>query len=109
MGYHDTTLDAAIADRTLHAREGARSRRRTYGQAAFSTATDDGLMPDEIRQILAGRRIVDAFPVQLGESPLAYAARAVAEMMVAYLREDLSDPSDRRGNVRPSLDAAAIA
>jgi hypothetical protein len=51
-------------------------------------AIDDGLMPDEVRGILAGRRIVDAFPVRRGESPPAYAGRAVAEMMVAYLASE---------------------
>ena len=66
----------------------ARLRRRDYGRAAFATAVDDGLMPDEVRGILAGRRIVDAFPVRRGESPPAYAGRAVAEMMVAYLAHE---------------------
>ncbi|WP_375456600.1 hypothetical protein [uncultured Methylobacterium sp.] len=89
MGHHDTNFDAAVATRTLQSLKGpasALSRRRAYGQAAFATAIDDGLMPDEVRQILAGRRIVDAFPVRWGESVPAYAARTVAEMMVAYLR-----------------------
>lgn len=105
MGYHDTNFDGAIASRTLGAIDGARSRRRTYGRAAFSTAVDDGLLPDEIRQILAGRRIVDAFPVRRGESPPAYAVRTVAEMMVAYLWDEPSD----RPVARPRVGAAATA
>lgn len=57
-----------------------------YEQAALANALDDGLMPDEVMQILAGRRIAEAFPVRWGESPEAYASRAVSEMFVAYLQ-----------------------
>ena len=95
MGYHDTNFDAAVASRTprsLKGAESARSRRCAYGHAAFVTAIDDGLMPDEVRQILAGRRIVDAFPVRWGESVPAYAERTVGEMMVAYLRDGPFEP-----------------
>lgn len=96
MGYHDATLDASGTGRTHAAHPfasrdfaaAARVHRRHYGRAAFATAIDDGLMPDEVRGILAGRRIVDAFPVRRGESPPAYAGRAVAEMMVAYLASE---------------------
>lgn len=56
-----------------------------HDRAAWATALDDGLLSEEIRGVLAGRRMVDAFPVRRGEKPQAYAARAVAEMMVAYL------------------------
>ncbi len=42
---------------------------------ALANALDDGLMPDEVMQILAGRRIAEAFPVRWGESPEAYASR----------------------------------
>lgn len=58
----------------------------THGRAAFTAALEDGLLSGEVAQILGGRRIVDAFPVRRGESPPVYAARAVGEMMVAYLR-----------------------
>ncbi|MDP4025310.1 hypothetical protein Q8W71_22010 [Methylobacterium sp. NEAU 140] len=61
-------------------------RYTSHGRAALATALDGGLMPDELSQILAGRRIVEAFPVWRGESPAAYAARAVSEMFVAYLQ-----------------------
>lgn len=91
MGHHDTAFDASGAGRTFGSRTfalAARAHRRHYGRAAFATAIDDGLMPDEVRGILAGRRIVDAFPVRRGESPPAYAGRAVAEMMVAYLASE---------------------
>ncbi|WP_281406468.1 hypothetical protein [Methylobacterium sp. WL18] len=43
-------------------------------------------MADEVSRILGGRSIVEAFPVWQGESPAEYAARAVAEMFVAYLQ-----------------------
>ena len=88
MTHHDATLDPSGAGRTFGYRDAAaaaRMHRRAYGRAALASAVDDGLMPDEVRGILAGRRIVDAFPVRRGESPPAYAGRAVAEMMVAYL------------------------
>ena len=57
-----------------------------HGRAALANALDEGLMADEVAQILDGREIVDAFPVRRGETPSAYAARAVAEMFVAYLQ-----------------------
>ena len=91
MGYHDATFNPSGAGPAPGYRAAAaapRLRRRDYGRAAFATAVDDGLMPDEVRSILAGRRIVDAFPVRRGESPPAYAGRAVAEMMVAYLAHE---------------------
>ncbi|MCJ2126311.1 hypothetical protein [Methylobacterium sp. J-077] len=58
----------------------------THGRAALANALDEGLMADEVEQILDGRTIIDAFPVWRGESPADYAARAVAEMFVAYLQ-----------------------
>jgi hypothetical protein len=61
------------------------SRYSSHGRAALATAIDGGLMPDEVRHILGGRRVVEAFPVLRGESPATYAARAVSEMFVAYL------------------------
>jgi len=57
-----------------------------YERAALANAFEDGLMPDEVQQILAGRRIAEAFPVRWGESPEAYASRAVSEMFVSYLQ-----------------------
>ena len=57
-----------------------------HGRAALANALDEGLMADEVDQILDGREIVDAFPVWRGETPSDYAARAVAEMFVAYLQ-----------------------
>ncbi|MBE7245304.1 MAG: hypothetical protein INR63_10140 [Actinomycetospora chiangmaiensis] len=57
-----------------------------HEQAALASAVDDGLMPDEVARILAGRRVAEAFPVRWGESPAAYASRAVSEMFVAYLQ-----------------------
>jgi hypothetical protein len=56
-----------------------------YELAARAAALDDGLLSEEVDQILADRRMVEAFPVRRGETPPAYAVRAVAEMMVAYL------------------------
>ncbi|MBE7247108.1 MAG: hypothetical protein INR63_19365 [Actinomycetospora chiangmaiensis] len=57
-----------------------------HERAALASAVDDGLMPDEVARILAGRRVAEAFPVRWGESPEAYASRAVSEMFVAYLQ-----------------------
>ncbi len=56
----------------------------SHERAALASALDDGLMPDEVAGILAGRRVAEAFPVRWGESPAAYASRAVSEMFVAY-------------------------
>lgn len=61
-------------------------RHHAHGRAALANALDEGLMADEVEQILRGRMIVDAFPVRRGENPADYAARAVAEMFVAYLQ-----------------------
>jgi hypothetical protein len=58
----------------------------SHERAALANALDDGLMPDEVARILAGRRMAEAFPIRRGESPQAYASRAVAEMFVAYLQ-----------------------
>lgn len=58
----------------------------SHERAALASALDDGLMPDEVAQILAGRRVAEAFPVRRGESPEAYASRTVSEMFVAYLQ-----------------------
>ncbi|MHB2207831.1 hypothetical protein [Methylobacterium sp. CM6257] len=58
----------------------------SHERAALASALDDGLMPDEVARILAGRRVAEAFPVRWGESPEAYASRAVSEMFVAYLQ-----------------------
>jgi hypothetical protein len=58
----------------------------SHERAALASALDDGLMADEVARILAGRRVAEAFPVRWGESPEAYASRAVSEMFVAYLQ-----------------------
>ncbi|MER2196447.1 hypothetical protein [Methylobacterium brachiatum] len=68
------------------ARPGDLTHYHAHGRAALANALDEGLMADEVAQILDGREIVDAFPVWRGETPSAYAARAVAEMFVAYLQ-----------------------
>lgn len=59
---------------------------RTHERAALANALGDGLRPGEVARILAGRRVAEAFPVRWGESPEAYASRAVSEMFVAYLQ-----------------------
>jgi hypothetical protein len=61
---------------------------RLYGRAAFAAAVEDGFTPDEVGRVLAGRRVVDAFPVWGGESVSSYAHRAVSEMMMAYVAQD---------------------
>lgn len=68
------------------ARPGDLPHYHAHGRAALANALDEGLMADEVAQILDGREIVDAFPVWRGETPSDYAARAVAEMFVAYLQ-----------------------
>ena len=67
-----------------------RNLRRLYGRAAVAAAIENGLMPEELGEVLGGRRVVEAFPVDGGESVAAYAHRAVAEMMVAYLRHGVA-------------------
>lgn len=57
-----------------------------FERAALANAFEDGLMPDEVSRILAGRRVAEAFPVRWGESPESYASRAVSEMFVSYLQ-----------------------
>jgi hypothetical protein len=57
-----------------------------HERAALASAIDGGLLPDEVTQILGGRRVAEAFPVRWGETPGAYASRAVSEMFVAYLQ-----------------------
>lgn len=58
----------------------------SHERAALASALGDGLMPDEVARILAGRPVAEAFPIRWGESPEAYASRAVSEMFVAYLQ-----------------------
>lgn len=78
------------ADLPAAALAGARARsvrsHASHEHAALASALDDGLMPDEVAQILAGRKVTEAFPIRWDESPEAYASRAVAEMFVAYLQ-----------------------
>lgn len=59
-----------------------------YSRAAFAEAVEDGFTPDELGQILAGRRVVDAFPVWADENISSYARRAVSEIMMAYVAQD---------------------
>jgi hypothetical protein len=87
MGYHDTRFEA-VGSGPAFAFGGAiapRHFRRAYGRAAVAAAIENGLMPEELSEVLGGRRVVEAFPVDGGESVNDYAHRAVAEMMVAYL------------------------
>ena len=78
FAFDDPTFDAASP--------GDLPRYHAHGYAALANALDEGLMADEVSQILGGRGMIDAFPVWRGESPAEYAARAVAEMFVAYLQ-----------------------
>jgi hypothetical protein len=88
----DTHSDLNAAPAAPPADAGGRppSRRlgadRTYERAALANALGNGLMPGEVARILAGRRVAEAFPIRWGESPEAYASRAVSEMFVAYLQ-----------------------
>lgn len=79
-----------VASGAVSPGDAPRNVRRLYGRAAVAAAIENGLMPDELGEVLGGRRVVEAFPVDGGESVAAYAHRAVAEMMVAYLRHDVA-------------------
>lgn len=80
----DTRAEQATAlGRTLSRSISSHPR---HERAALASALEDGLMPDEVARILAGRRVAEAFPVWRGESSQAYASRAVSEMFVAYLQ-----------------------
>jgi hypothetical protein len=69
---------------------GPRGLRRSYGRAAAAAAIENGLLPHELAEVLAGRSVVEAFPVTWRESVADYADRAVAEMMVAYLSQPIA-------------------
>ena len=88
MSFHTTAFEpaGAASPALLH---GERRARRSYGRAAVAAAIENGLLPDELSEILAGRRVVEAFPVGWRESVSDYADRAVAEMMVAYLSQPI--------------------
>ena len=83
---HDPRPESGISFSADFSADASLSGAGPHDRAAWATALDDGLMDEEIRQVLAGRRMVDAFPVRFREDPQTYATRAVAEMMVAYLR-----------------------
>ena len=85
---HSDLNAAALADPAALRGPLSRSVRAhpSHERAALANALDDGLMPDEVAGILAGRRVTEVFPIRPGESPEAYASRAVAEMFVAYLQ-----------------------
>ncbi|MGU3359102.1 hypothetical protein ACLBWX_02085 [Methylobacterium sp. M6A4_1b] len=88
MSFHTTTFEPAgpVSPALLL---GSREARRSYGRAAVAAAIENGLLPDELSELLAGRRVVEAFPVAWRESESDYAERAVAEMMVAYLSQPI--------------------
>ena len=92
MAYHDTSFNGSnlILEGILSSTSARKSLRRTYGRAAAAAAIENGLMPEELGEVLGGRRVVEVFPVGGGESVGEYAHRAVAEMMVAYLRHGLA-------------------
>ncbi|GJD55853.1 hypothetical protein MTDSW087_03852 [Methylobacterium dankookense] len=86
MRMFETIIASEARDRILLPPGAGRFEACIHDRAARAAALDDGLLSEEVDEVLGGRRIVDAFPVRRGESPPAYAVRAVAEMMVAYLR-----------------------
>ncbi|MCJ2037279.1 hypothetical protein [Methylobacterium sp. J-068] len=89
MGYHATHFEGfeSVSPAALF---GPRSVRRSYGRAAVAAAIENGMLPHELSGVLAGRRVVEAFPVASRESVTDYAVRAVAEMMVAYLSQPIA-------------------
>jgi hypothetical protein len=84
MGYHTAHFEGFGATSPA-----ALFGRRSYGQAAAAAAIENGMLPHELSELLAGRSIVEAFPVAGRESVADYADRAVAEMMVAYLSQPI--------------------
>ncbi|GJD36083.1 hypothetical protein [Methylobacterium aerolatum] len=88
MQPHDSAPSHDLAPLTPRAAYRPRTPRAhaRYEEAALASAYEDGLMPDEVLGILAGRKVAEAFPVRWGESPEAYASRAVSEMFVSYLQ-----------------------
>ncbi|MBE7247209.1 MAG: hypothetical protein INR63_19885 [Actinomycetospora chiangmaiensis] len=82
----DLPAAALAGARARSVRSHASHEHAAHEHAALASALDDGLMPDEVAQILAGRKVTEAFPIRWDESPEAYASRAVAEMFVAYLQ-----------------------
>lgn len=96
MQPHDITQDARLDFRVAPPRGEAEAfgdllpravrSHPPYERAALANALEDGLMPDEVMHILAGRRVAEAFPVRWGETPETYASRAVSEMFVSYLQ-----------------------
>jgi hypothetical protein len=85
MGYHTAQFDGRQpAPAALFS---AHRLRRSYGRAAARAAIANGMLPSELSEVLAGRSVVEAFPVARRESVDDYADRAVAEMMVAYLSQ----------------------
>lgn len=89
MGYHATHFEGS-APTSPAALFGPRSIRRSYGRAAVAAAIENGMLARELSEVLAGRSVVEAFPVAGRESVADYAERAVAEMMVAYLSQPLA-------------------
>lgn len=92
MVFHDASFDGPgpLSQGLVASAAVPRSLRRSYGRAAAAAAIENGLMPEELGEVLRGRRVVEVFPVGGGESIGDYAHRAVAEMMVAYLRHGLA-------------------
>ena len=88
MGFHAVRFDG-VTPASPAALFGARSTRRSYGRAAVAAAIENGMLPGELSEVLAGRSVVEAFPVAGHESVSDYAERAVAELMVAYLSHPL--------------------
>ena len=61
------------------------TRQFSYSRAAYDAAIENGLLPEELDEVLAGRRVTDAFPIEDREALAGYVSRAVAEIMVAYI------------------------
>lgn len=89
MGFHTARFDG-FATANPGALFGAHSLRRSYGRAAAAAAIENGMLPHELSEVLAGRSVVEAFPIAGRESVADYADRAVAEMMVVYLSQPLT-------------------
>ncbi|KQO67468.1 hypothetical protein [Methylobacterium sp. Leaf89] len=89
MSFHTTGFEpTGAANPAILA--GPHNVRRSYGRAAAAAAIENGLLPQELAEVLAGRSVVEAFPVAWRESVSDYADRAVAEMMVAYLSQPVA-------------------
>ncbi|GJD89689.1 hypothetical protein BHAOGJBA_3219 [Methylobacterium hispanicum] len=74
-------------------RSGAEAR--LYADRAMREATEAGLTPGELADLLRGGAVTEAVPPWPGEDPDAYADRATSELLTRYLAAGADDPPPR--------------